>query len=184
MSKKKTSKDEDTSEKKNMIAPAKPTKRPPAMIEPAQSSDIWTEFDRAFDRFKRDFERALMPHERILGHALPAITDMETNIPYIDLEDKGDKFILSAEAPGFTKDEIDINICGNSVEISGCKETNVDEKDKNYVRKERMSESFYRTLTLPEEIKYEEVSADLKDGVLEIILPKKNASQRKKIKIK
>jgi HSP20 family protein len=109
---------------------------------------------------------------------------METTIPYIDLEDKGDKFILSAEAPGFKKDEIDINICGNSVEISGCKETTTDEKNKSYVRKERMSESFYRTMTLPEEIIYEEVSADLKDGVLEIVLPKKNPKQRKKIAIK
>jgi HSP20 family molecular chaperone IbpA len=47
-----------------------------------------------------------------------------------------------------------------------------------------MSESFYRTVTLPEEIKYEEVSADLKDGVLEILLPKKNPKQRKKVNIK
>ena len=184
MSKKEKSKEKDVSEKKKMITPAKPTKRPPSMIEPAQPSDVWMEFDRAFDRFKRDFERSLMPHERVLGHALPAMTDMETNIPYVDLEDKGDKFVLSAEAPGFTKDEIEINICGNSVEISGCKETTTDEKDKNYVRKERMSESIYRTLTLPEEIKYEEVSSDLKDGVLEIILPKKNPQKRKKIQIK
>jgi HSP20 family molecular chaperone IbpA len=45
-------------------------------------------------------------------------------------------------------------------------------------------EPFYRMMTLPEEIKYEEVSADLKDGVLEIVLPKKNPKQRKKIQIK
>jgi HSP20 family protein len=173
----------ETAEKKT-TAPAKPRKRPPSMIEPRRESDIWMEFDRAFDRFRRDFERVLMPRERFLGHALPSLADMETNIPYIDLEDKGDKFILSAEAPGFKKDEIDINICGNTVEISGCKEMTMDEKKKDYVRKERMSESFYRTLTLPEEVKYEEVSADLKDGVLEIVLPKENPKQRKKVKIK
>jgi HSP20 family molecular chaperone IbpA len=43
----------------------------------------------------------LWPHERVLGHELPSIADMETNIPYVDLEDKGDRFILSAETPGF-----------------------------------------------------------------------------------
>jgi HSP20 family protein len=47
-----------------------------------------------------------------------------------------------------------------------------------------MSESFYRTVELPEEIKFEEVSADLKDGVLEITLPKKSPKQRKKVAIK
>jgi HSP20 family protein len=183
LSEKKMKKTEAASEKK-MIMPAKPKKRPSSMIEPVRASNLWTEFDKAFDRFRRDFESALWPHERALGHRLPSLAEMETTIPYIDLEDKGDSFVLSAEAPGFKKDEIDINICGNSVEISGCKEMTTDEKNKSYIRKERMSESFYRTLTLPEEIKYEEVSADLKDGVLEIVLPKKNPKQRKKIQIK
>jgi len=177
-------KDESGSEKKKMITPAKPTKRPPSMIEPAQPSDVWMEFDRAFDRFKRDFERSLMPHERVLGHALPAMTDMETNIPYIDLEDKGDKFIMTAEVPGFKKDDVEISICGNTVEISGCIEQKSDEKTKEYVRRERSSESFYRKMTLPEEVKFEEVSADLKDGILEIVLPKKAPKPKKKIPIK
>ncbi len=183
MSEKKTKKTEVAAEKK-MTMPAIPKKRPPSMIEPMRSSDLWMDFDKAFERFRRDFENALRPYERTMGLELPKMSEMETSIPYIDLEDKGDKFVLSAEAPGFKKDEIDINICGNSVEISGCKEEAVDEKKKSYVRKERMSESFYRTLTLPEEIKYEEVSADLKDGILEITMPKKNPKQRKKIQIK
>jgi HSP20 family protein len=171
------------SEKKAIVS-AKPKRRPPSILEPVLPSDVWMEFDRAFDRFRRDFENALWPHERTLGRGLPVLAEMETNIPYIDLEDKGDRFILTAEAPGFKKDDIDINICGSSVEISGCKERIVDESKRDYLRKERMSESFYRTLSLPEEIKYEEVSADLKDGVLEIVLPKKNPKPRKKIPIK
>jgi len=183
LSEKKMKKEIATSEKK-IIAPAKPKKRPQSIIESRRKSEIWTDFDRAFERFRRDFQSILLPHELVLGHGLPSLADMETDIPYIDLEDKGNSFILTAEAPGFKKDEIDINICGNSVEISGCKETKTDEKNKDYVRKERMSESFYRTMTLPEEVKYEEVSADLKDGVLEIMLPKKNPKPRKKIAIK
>ncbi len=169
---------------KNPTVPMKTKRRPPSMIEPHRESEIWMDFDRAFERFRRDFERTLWPHEHSLMQGMPSMLDIETSIPYIDLEDKGDHFVLSAEAPGFKKDEIDINICGNSVEISGCKESKTDEKSKSYVRKERMSESFYRTLSLPEEIKYEEVSADLKDGVLEIIMPKKNPIQRKKVRIK
>jgi HSP20 family protein len=177
-------KKEETAPQKKTIVPTSVKKRPPSMIEPRRESELWMDFDQAFERFRRDFERTLWPHEHGVLARLPDLADMETSIPYVDLEDKGDRFVLSAEAPGFKKDEIDINICGNSVEISGCKEEAVDEKKKNYVRKERMSESFYRTMTLPEEIKYEEVSADLKDGVLEIVLPKKNPKQRKKVNIK
>ncbi len=183
MSEKKVKKTAADSEKK-MIMPAKQKQRPSSMIEPTRTSDVWLDFDKAFERFRRDFENALRPYERAMGRELTKLSELETSIPYIDLEDKGDRLVLSAEAPGFKKEEIDINICGSSVEITGCKEETNDEKSKSYVRKERMSESFYRTLTLPEEIKYEEVSADLKDGVLEITLPKKNPKQRKKIQIK
>jgi HSP20 family protein len=168
---------------KKAIAPAKPRRRPPSMIEPARS-DMWMEFDKAFDRFRRDFENIMWPHERALGHEMPSTALWETNIPSIDVEDRGKDFLVTVEAPGFTKNEIDINVCGDSLEVSGCKETMQDEKEKDYVRKERMSESFYRTVALPEEVKYEEVSADLKDGVLEIVLPKKSPKEKRKVKIK
>ena len=77
MSEKKMKKTETKPEKK-MIMPAKPKKRPPSMIEPARSPDIWMEFDKAFERFRRDFESALWPHEKTLGHDLPSLADMET----------------------------------------------------------------------------------------------------------
>jgi HSP20 family protein len=150
------------------------------MIEPSGPSDIWMEFDRAFERFRRDFESILWPRES----EAPSMGPLETKIPSVDIEDKDDKFIMTAEVPGFKKDEIEINICGNSVEISGTKETKRDEKGKDYIRQERTEESFYRTVTLPEEIKFEEVSADLKDGLLEIVLPKKSPKQRRRIAIK
>ena len=68
------------------------------MLEPYTSSDLWMEFDRAFERFRRDFEDLLWPSE------LPMMREMETNMPAVDLEDKGDKYVMSAEVPGFKND--------------------------------------------------------------------------------
>lgn len=169
---------------KKASARAKPRKRSPSMIEPYRSSDLWMDFDRAFERFRRDFENIMWPRERILEREWPSLAVWETNIPSIDIEDRGNDFLVTVEAAGFKKNEIDINVCGDTLEVSGSKETVEDEKKKEFVRKERMSESFYRTVELPEEVKYEEISADLKDGVLEIMLPKKNPKQRKKVAIK
>jgi HSP20 family protein len=174
---KKSAKAEKIPEKKK-IAPVKQKKRPASMIEPYRQSDLWTNFDKAFERFRRDFEDILWPSERF------PMGELETRMPTMDLEDKGDKFILTAEVPGFKKNDVEISICGNTVEISGCKEQKSGEKTKDYVRRERSTESFYRKMTLPEEVKFEEVSADLKDGLLEIILPKKEPKPRKKIPIK
>jgi HSP20 family protein len=182
LTEKKQKKPEGGSEKKAL--PAKPKKKPLSMLEPRRPADSWVEFDRAFDRFRRDFQGILWPSERMLEREFPGVGKLESKIPSIDLEDKGDRFILTAEVPGFKKDEVEISICGDSVEISGCKELKHNEKTKEYVRRERSSESFYRSTTLPEEIKLEEVSADLKDGLLEIVLPKKVPKQRKKIPLK
>jgi HSP20 family protein len=178
MPEKKRAKAKKTSEKKK-TAPVKRRKRPASMLEPYRPSDLWINFDRAFERFRRDFEDILWPME-----PFPMMGELETRMPTVDLEDKGDKFILTAEVPGFKKDDVEISICGNTVEISGSKEEKSDEETKEYVRRERSSASFYRKMTLPEEVKFEEVSADLKDGLLEITLPKKEPKPKKKIQLK
>ena len=148
------------------------------MLEPYKSSDLWMEFDRAFDRFRRDFENLLWPSE------LPMMREMETTMPAVDLEDKGDKYVMSADVPGYKNDEIEINVWDNALEISGCRETMEDEESKGYIRKERSSESFYRRMALPEEVNVENTEANLKDGILELVLPKKAPKKKRKVSIK
>ena len=59
-----------------------------------------------------------------------------------------------------------------------------DDKTKRYICKERECESFYRMVELPEEIKTDEVEAELKDGILEVALPKKAPKHKKKVNVK
>ena len=168
-----------TIEKKEKV-PIIPKQRPPSMLEPYTSSGLWMEFDRVFDRFKRDFENLLWPSER----EFPTMREMETRMPVIDLEDKGDKYMMDVEVPGFKNNEIEINVLDSSVEISGCRETKQDEETKGYVRKERSSESFYRRVALPEEVKVDDAQANLQNGILELTLPKKVPKKKKKVPIK
>ena len=51
------------------------------------------------------------------------VREMETRMPAVDLEDRGDKYMMRVEVPGFNNDEIEINVCDSAVEISGCRET-------------------------------------------------------------
>jgi hypothetical protein len=62
--------------KKKEKVPIIPKKRPPSMLEPYTSSDLWMEFDPAFGRFRRDFENLLGPSEE-----LPMMREMETRMP-------------------------------------------------------------------------------------------------------
>jgi HSP20 family protein len=86
--------------------------------------------------------------------------------------------------PGFKKEDIEIEVTDNSMAISGYAGWKYDEKGKLYICKERACETFYREITLPEEIKSDDVTANLADGVLEVTLPKKAPKKKTKVEIK
>jgi HSP20 family protein len=114
----------------------------------------------------------------------PIMRELETRMPAIDLEDKGDRYVLTADVPGFKKDEVEINVWDGQVEICGTKESKRGTERKGYVRRERSSESFYRQMSLPEEVKVDEAEANLQNGILELVLPKKVPKKEKKVQIK
>jgi HSP20 family protein len=175
--------EEKEPKKKKEIAPAKPNRTSGSAITPYTPPGLRWEFDRTFDRFRRDFEDLLWPSERLFGR-LPMMRELATEMPMVDLEDRGKDFLLTAEIPGFKKEEIEIQVQDDAVEIRGNKRASHDEKLKGYVRKERSSESFYRRLRLPEPVKADSSQASLKDGLLELVLPKKTQKPKKKINIK
>ena len=102
-------------------------------------------------------------------------------VPRVDLEDRGKDFLLTAELPGFKKEDIDLEITRDGVEIKAATGWKQDVERKSYVHKERGSRSVYRSIRLPEEVKTELAEATLKDGVLEVVLPKKAPKPKKKL---
>ena len=72
----------------------------------------------------------------------------------------------------------------NLEEIAGEVGWKYDKKEHEYVCKERACKSFYRVVDLPEEIKADEVTANLSEGVLEVVLPKKAPKRKRKVTIK
>jgi HSP20 family protein len=69
---------------------------------------------------------------------------VETRVPYVDLEDRGKDFLLTVEMPGFRKEDVDIQVADDSVEIKALAGWKYDDKTKKYICKERACESFYR----------------------------------------
>jgi HSP20 family protein len=159
---------------------AKKAKDKPTALAPAAPLDLWRAFDNVFKRFRSDFEDLLFPSywDRTLA-LLP-----ETRVPAVDLEDREKDYLLKAEMPGFKKEDIEIEVKEDSVEVTGKAGWKYDKKEKAYICKERACESFYRMVQLSEEIKVDEVTANLSDGVLEITLPKKEPKQKRKVAIK
>jgi HSP20 family protein len=163
--------------KKKAIVPKK--KESPFVVAPV-GSDLWRAFDDIFDTFRQDFEDRLFPSP--INRLYPVVP--ETRVPVVDLEDRGEDYMLKAEMPGFKKEEVEIEVQEDSVEITGRVGWKYDKKAKGYICKERACESFYRIVQLPEEIKTDEVEANLSEGVLEIVLPKKSPKKARKITLK
>jgi len=164
---------------KKTPAHSKLRKKPTAIAPPA-SLDLWNAFDDVFGRFRSDFEDLLFPSYWDRAFSLVP----ETRVPAVDLEDREKDYILKAEMPGFKKEDIEIEVQDDSVAITGRVGWKYDKKAQAYICKERACESFYRTVQLPEEIKAEDVTANLSEGVLEITLPKKAPKQKRKVAIK
>jgi HSP20 family protein len=163
----------------------KPIKKPTGIVRRrAQSQgDIEQAFDQVFDRFRSDFEDLLFPSEDLM--VFPDLP--EVRIPAVDLEDNEKDFVLKAEMPGFKKDDIEINVQEDGIEISGMTGWKYDKEEESYICKERACNSFYRYVDLPEDIKVDDVKADLSDGVLEVTLPKKVSKpqkQKRKVQVK
>jgi len=164
--------------KKKPAAISKPSKKP-SVVAPAVPSDLYPAFDDAFERFRNDFEDLLFPSTWASTFSLMP----ETRVPAMDLEDREKDFFLKVEMPGFKKENIEIDVQDNAVAVSGEVGWKYDRKEHEYLCKERACKTFYRAVDLPEEIKVDEVTANLTEGVLEITLPKKMPKQKRKVKV-
>ena len=102
--------------------------------------------------------------------------------PQTNLYDTGEAFEVIAELPGFSKEDINIRIQGNYLELSGNRKTDMP-KDYKAHRVERDNTSFNRSFTLPADVDSEKTEAHLKDGLLTLVLPKAQAAKPKQISI-
>ena len=103
--------------------------------------------------------------------------------PAIDVAETKDDIIVTAEVPGLNKDDINISIQENVLTLRGEKKQSKEQKDENLHRVERIYGSFQRSFTLPTLVDFTKVSAAYKDGVLRIVLPKKEEVKPKEISI-
>jgi HSP20 family protein len=129
-----------------------------------------------FDNFMREMERMTRPWSFPMDwQQFPSIFEArDMRMALYELADRGDKFELQVEVPGIEKEKIDVKATKYSVEISGKHSEKTEEKEgKRYLYTERLYRSFYRNVSLPEEIVPSKVAAKVENGVLKVDLPKK-----------
>lgn len=156
------------------------TVRKPADII-TRRDDFGQLFDR-FDRFFEDFWRR--PFPSLFGREAWWPTEISTRLPSLDVYEEKDDVVVKAEMPGMKKEDIEVNILGDLLTIKGEKKKEEEVKEQDYYRRERSYGSFARSVSLPCEVKSDQVKASFKDGVLEVRMPKTEEAKKKSITVK
>ncbi|MGH2863913.1 MAG: Hsp20/alpha crystallin family protein [Solirubrobacteraceae bacterium] len=104
-------------------------------------------------------------------------------IPAMDLVEEGDHFVLRADLPGVSESQVKIELEENVLTISGDRESAQQKRSDGYVRVERASGSFSRSLVLPEGIDPESIQAHFDAGVLEVRIPKPEEHKPRRVAI-
>jgi HSP20 family protein len=167
-------------EKKNEKSPQQKEAKESEIAPSDAFREMEQDFDHLMERFQREFDDFWQMPRLWRGGMHPF---MERNLPSVDIEDRGADYRLTADLPGFSKDDINVEITSDQVTIRAQKRTAEAETKKNYVRRERSSRTYLRRIDLPTKINSDDVKANLNNGQLEIVLPKKEIEQKKKLAI-
>ena len=103
--------------------------------------------------------------------------------PPVDIYETDEALVMKAELPGFSKDDISIELKENTLVIKGERKHEDEVKEGNYHRMERSYGAFQRAFMLPMTVDQEKVKASYNDGILELRLPKVQAAQPKRIAV-
>ncbi len=100
------------------------------------------------------------------------------NVPAANITEQKDDYQVTLAAPGLKKEDFNIDIDGNMLTINTSKEEKKEEKEARYTRKEYSYSSFERSFTLPDEVNKEKIEARYENGLLKLVLPKKEAAKK------
>ena len=169
---------QENAKKRTRIAPATPGT---SIAKRKDQRELSRGFDDMFNEFRRSFDDLMTPF-------FPLATEIEQAaalpIRYapLDLIDNGDHYTVKAELPGFTKDNVDVQVNKDGVSIRAeCKEDK-EEKKQNYLHRERAYSAMQRFIAFPDEVVPGKVEGAMKEGVLELKIPKKEPKPEEKPK--
>ncbi len=103
--------------------------------------------------------------------------------PAVDIVETENELVLKADLPDVKLEDIDVRVENQTLSIKGERKFEKDFADKGYHRIERSYGSFMRSFAVPNSVDTEKVSADYRNGVLTIALPKKEAAKPKQVKV-
>jgi HSP20 family molecular chaperone IbpA len=152
--------------------------------------------DRIFEDFRSSFNQLMSPFVtspwyteplampsliQDLSETLPAVS--QARYPVLDVVDEGDSYTVTAELPGFNRENVDIQAADDLLRLTAQMQSDQKSNDKRYVSHERAYSSFQRVIQFPEHIVANKVEGTMKDGILSLRIPKREPTSTKFTKV-
>lgn len=118
---------------------------------------------------------------RMLGESSSVATS--DWVPVVDIREDSDKFVLHADLPGVKREDIDVTMEEGVLSIRGERRLEEVQEDGEYKRIERAHGTFYRRFSLPDTADPDKISARCNEGVLEVVIPKRETVKPRRIEI-
>jgi HSP20 family protein len=139
---------------------------------------IEKEFSNVFNNFERKFGLGEIDKE----------TEQEYNnavwMPLTDISENENGYFLKLDLPGIKKEDVKINYHNGQLTIGGERKQETEEKNAKFSRVERTFGKYFRSFSLPEKIKENEIDAEFSNGQLKITIPKSEEARHKQIEIR
>jgi HSP20 family protein len=144
---------------------------------PVQGDQMQNELRQAFDRF---FGGGLLNNE---GTADDSSVVTSQWVPRVDVKEEKDRFVLYADLPGIDPDDIEVSMDKGILTIKGERGSESTQETDRFSRIERSYGSFHRRFALPDSADPEGIQAHGRNGVLEIVIPKRPESAPRRIQV-
>ncbi len=142
--------------------------------------DEWDPFKDLFD-LQKEINRLF---ETSFSRLPQRFISEESFAPAIDLYEDENEYVVEAELPGLKQDEIKVSVEDDILTISGEKKREKEVKEGNLYRSERFYGKFERQIVLPQNTEKDNIKASYKNGVLKVVIPKKEEAKPKRVDIK
>jgi HSP20 family protein len=139
-----------------------------------QERTPFADLDQLSERMRRMLEQTF-------GDFSPVLTEAISWVPAVDIEERDDAYIIEAEVPGVKREDVNIDLVGNELAITG--EIKEKEREGLLRRRTRRVGRFEFRVRLPDQVEPDRVEATLEDGVLSVRVPKSERAERRRIEI-
>ena len=135
--------------------------------------DPFAEMERLLDRMNRRFGEV---------ESWETSEDRSSSTP-IDLVEHDDEFVVTFDLPGFETDDVEVRVTDHTLRIEAERDESTSEDDEAYIRRERRHRSVRESVSLPDEVDAEAVSARMRNGVLIVTLPRLTVDEERTVEI-